>query len=553
MAKLLYSGGVPKYTSLMRDEVNSQSIVRGSTGEISKNIQSFYFSVGPTQRWKPVFSTWCMRISITAVGGGQLASAANIAPALNFPLNCWQFMHFYAGGKKIDEISEHVAEVSSLRTRLERSKAWYDSMGKQQYWDSSFKLRQNTIISDAPDGNDALVIKASADITLVNGITFAVANNVTIANGALAGQSTITLAAGTLLGCDLSVGDQLIFLSATHGNQGATVRIKAISNDTQLQVSPRIAVNGVTPYVLGDINSIIDTASTSTLANMNVLPVYNGKDTIEIQFRLPLGIEYLDEMPPGDYEYRFRGFSYSEFSKRIIESLAADKVIGANFELNVIDMYYYPYLVETDSRIDDTVIVKTIKCYEAQKRKVLSNSNQLQFTIKGNASALGFAIQDSRIGNDSQYSPGKMVSYTLAGPDAGGNPMLNRIDTQLSYYQIRYAGRYLPEPAQQDEFSGRVNRLVQSYQDTHKNGGGFFYEGGVETYDDFLTRGPFYFWQFPRDKNSYATEARVDIRFNNAVNANDLNNANCLFFFCYYKTIRMTISNGKIVAVDQSM
>lgn len=563
---LLDSNGNPKYTNLMRDEVSSKSVVRGVGGQISSNVQSYTFSVGPHQRWKPELSSWVMRIAITQNDGTQLAAEHDIAPAINCALNGWQYIHCYAGNQKIDELSEHVAEVSSIRTRLEKSKSWFDAVGEQQFWDSSYEIRQNKLISDAVDTTTSLATNRLIAADLYDIFQVTAPNQIAAANVGVFSTLTFTINGGnaipdlTLL--DLQQGDQITLGAAMGGaNPGRIVTITNIAAAV-LTVTPQIAAFGaqdVAPLDLINVSRISRVPANVT----NLISIVTGRDEYEIQFKLPLGICYLSEMPTGEYEFRLRGFSYQEFAKRFIESLVLDKtVVNANvaialnqFRLEVKDFYYYPYFVEAPTRLDDGIITKTFKCYEAQKKKILSDSNQLQFTIKGNSSALGFAVQDGRIGNDSRYSASRMVAYNNIGipPSGVGLEDDNRIDTKISYYQIKYANKYKPEPAQQDDLGAaapyRVFRIVQSYYDTFKNSGAFFYDGVMETISDYLMRGPIYFWQFPRDRNTYATEARIDLKFRQDPGSN----VNCVFFYCFYRTIKLTIKDGRIVSVDKNI
>jgi hypothetical protein len=559
---LLDRSGNPKYTDLMRDEISTKSVVRGKGGDISSNVQSFTFSVGPHQRWKPELSSWVMRIRITNIDGAtQLTEADNIAPAINAALNGWQYIHCYAGNQKIDELSEHVAEVASIRTRLEKSQPWYNSIGRQQFWDTDFNVRRNKLISDGPDPASLNSTTLVSDFAAVPNIGAIVGQGLTIT-----GTNTITLAASTLVVGDnlpLQVGDVIEFNNNNHGaaNNGRRVMVSSITSNLVFTVNPVIANNVLTNYTVGDITITQIRESNLTYANSMTIPVENGRDEYEIQFKLPLGICYLSEMPTGEYEFRLRGFSYDEFARRFIESLQANKSvarvnneIGKDFLIEVKDLFYHPFIAEAPTRMDDGVISKTFKCYEAQKKKLLATSNQLQYTIKGNSSALGFALQDGRIGNDSRYSASRMVAYNDTGiPNTGVR--LNdadRIDTQIDYYQIRYANKYRPEPAQQDDLASNANRtlrIVQSYYDTYKNSGAFFYDGVMETLEDYLQRGPIYFWQWPRDRNTYATEARIDLRMKTGVGSN----VNCVFFYCFYRTIKLTIKDGQIVSVEKNI
>lgn len=552
--QLLDKSGTPRYTDLMRDEISSKSVVRGNTGNIASNVQSFVFSVGSHQRWKPLLSSWVMKYQITDDGGNQIELADDIAPAINSPLNGWQYMHLYAGGQKIDEVSEHVAEVSALRTRLEKTKSWYDSVGRTLFWDTSFVQRQNLISADAPDFNDVLGLNLPpVDLQTIANIGFAVGGNVTIADGGVENQSQVTFAGATFTAADVAVGDVLLITADTHGDDNLqAVTIMSITDDTNIQVTPRLAANVATPYVAGDILIKRERQTTTQLQNFNVLPTYNKRDRLQVQFKLPLGACYLDEMPSGDYEFRLRGFSYTEFATRMVESINAGRALAADFKIQIDALYYHPYIVEATSRIEDETIVKAFKCYELQKKKLLSDNNQLQYNIKGNATALGFALQDGRVGSSTLYSPSRFRAFNDVGVTAGSQGRLgdgNRVDTDISYYQLRYANKFRPEPAQQDDLTARNIRITQSYLDTYKNSGSYYYEGCMETLEDYIERGPIYYWNWPRDKNTFATEARLDIK----TRANPGSNTFCCLFFCFYREIRLTLKDGRIVSVEKNI
>lgn len=544
---ILDDSGDPKYTDFFRDQISSKSIVRGLNLELADNVQSYNFSVGPTQIHKPLLSNWVAKIKILTNADIQPLLASDIAPSINMALNGWQYIHYYANQQKIDELSEHVAEVSAIRTRLEKSKSWFDSFGKNQMWDSKFRKRQNKIISDAPaDESQAEVLPSNTlDLPDVPNITFAAGNNLTIGAPA-AGTSLITLVNGTLTHASspIKVGDLITFNNATHGNNGRTVSVNSITAATTFIVSPALAAHVATAYVAGDVTIIRKSNATVNIVRNEDVLQQDGKNRIEIQFKMPLGICYVDEMPPGDYEFRIRGFTKSEFAKRLINSIAANKSLTTNFKIEIEDFYYYPYIGESPTRIDNTEIIKTFKCYQAQKKKVLSSNNQLQFTMPSNLHALGFGLMDNRIGSDTRYNPSV---FRVATPG-----FVLGEERKIIYYQLRYAGKYKPEPAQLDEFSIAANNqalyFVQSYEDTHKNSGSYYYEGAGETFDDYMLRGPLYFWQWPRDKNSYATEARLDIKFSGA----DISNMDAVMFCCFYREIKLTIQDGKITSVERS-
>ena len=560
---ILTKDGLPKYTSMRRGEIGTNTVITGANMDISANIHEFPFTIQPFERWKPLLSEWVVRFSLKANDNAtQLVKADDITLSMNAFLNPWQYITFCAGGREIEKCTD-VPQISALRTRLEKSKAWFDSVGKSRYWDVSFQERQNIFIADAPNPDQQLLSEEFIIQDLYSNYNIAIGlagNEITIADVAnTESVSLVQFDVGALVGAPalpgnlnavVNVGDEFTLGPAWNvaDEIGIKIRVLSVGANT-MNVTPRLG--GQAPYsplaLLMFINQKRTVDVNATIGDVNITNVTNSKDRRECCFKTPLGISYTDEMPPGKYAFKMRGYSIQEFGKRLIESRIADKTVGTStvggdYRIDIKEFFYQPYIVQSDKRMDDNPnYKKTVKMYELKKKKIKSDSEDLEFTIAGKANAIGFVLQDGRVGSQSLYSSSVFKAYDNIGIVGG-----LRIDNNLKQYQIKYSGLTIPEVAQEDNiYDPRTNQCTQSWIETYKNSGAYYYEGGMETEAQFLQRGNIWYWQVPRDQNSYATDLTMKLRFQGDVGLH----MNCILFYTYYKTFQMEIKNGSIKSV----
>ena len=559
--------GNPKYTKITRNRINSKSTLLGLNGAIANNTHSYPFPVGPYERWIPLLSEWKVVYRLASNAGGpprnQLASNAGICPSMNNMLNVWQNVKCYANDILLDEMNEGIAECAAVRDRLWKSKSWFDTVGKTRMWDSSEITRRNYIVNDAPLQNNNL-----ASLTIVAELYGAAGYNIGIGAGGVGNaftivnlgnaSSTITWqqnnaagVAGQALPGNLpnfiSPGDRFTF-------GGVEYTVTGVLADA-MEISPRIGAAAAANTALGQFTNI---KKIVPIANLDYnVSSYNRKDVQEQYFKFPLGIEYVNqEMPPANYRFDFKGYTYQEFAKRFIESTIAvgDRTVGVNFSIDILELYYFPYIVEVPERLDDGEVIRTFKCLESQKKHIISDRNQISFSVKSNSTELGFCLQDGRAGINSVFSPSIFRIYNGAGlPVDKSLNDANNVDKKLSYYSIKYGNQTKPVPAQEDDLNdARSLRVVQSYIETFKNSGAYYYEGGMESLNDHLLRGRIFWHLFPRDKNMYSSTAQLICNFTGIV-ANDLDTAFAILFCAFYRTIKMTIQNGQVVNVDRNI
>jgi len=107
------------------------------------------------------------------------------------------------------------------------------------------------------------------------------------------------------------------------------------------------------------------------------------------------------------------------------------------------------------------------------------------------------------------------------------NGKLDNKDLNLKQIQVSYGSVTKPATLYESGFglnnepAGLVgsldDRMVQRWISTHNHIGDLHKGGpGIETYSDWLKRGPYYHLDYSRDKNDTSTQAKVQIQYQDA-------------------------------------
>jgi len=91
----------------------------------------------------------------------------------------------------------------------------------------------------------------------------------------------------------------------------------------------------------------------------------------------------------------------------------------------------------------------------------------------------------------------------------------------LQRFFVQYGQDQKPSPdfdGKYEECDGNNHRLqsnylVHRYVDSLMNSGLYHAEGGTETYDEWLRRGPYYQFRWPKDATDRSTRASVTFQF----------------------------------------
>jgi len=133
---------------------------------------------------------------------------------------------------------------------------------------------------------------------------------------------------------------------------------------------------------------------------------------------------------------------------------------------------------------------------------------------------------------------------------------LDNTDLSLQNIQITYANISKPSTNWQSGYgvalssngaftAQGINLLEQRYHDSYEESGLDCKSNGVETYYDWLQRGPFYHFSFERDVNNKSTEIQITSNYTQNINV-----AARMFIVAHFrKTVQITTSNGLVVNV----
>jgi len=125
------------------------------------------------------------------------------------------------------------------------------------------------------------------------------------------------------------------------------------------------------------------------------------------------------------------------------------------------------------------------------------------------------------------------------------------LDTSLSIY----ADTGVPAKLTADAETTRpvVDRLLTEWQRCHHQTGLWFAEGGCETYDEWLSRGPFFFFRWPRDGTNNSTRLNFFAQTKQALSG--LGNTAQPYlgmFTLARKGVRVTTSGSRVLNVEVS-
>jgi len=119
---------------------------------------SFKFGNGIiTYRWHPATGKWWLpsrsyfktTYELSKGDGSVLTKSDNIAPNMGACSTLFQKLQYKINDKTLSEITEHVSQVDSNKTRHNKSANWMSSTGNNlNFWESSFEKRQQQIIEN---------------------------------------------------------------------------------------------------------------------------------------------------------------------------------------------------------------------------------------------------------------------------------------------------------------------------------------------------------------------------------------------------------------------
>lgn len=516
MAKLTYEQYTPQ-----RSIVGTQF----ANGEIHLK-----FSMSGSRWWIPGRSYVRMRAryGTGALGVNDPVKANDIAPNMGTMGNLFQNCEFRMAGKTISRISANMAQVDALENRLLKSKAWLDGAGASlNNWEYSQFDRVQKIASDGSSLQADDLCHAYQD-RLTMGF-LAPGQNELVATTINEGEVEFTVGVVPDVRLIWANGDYFVMLDVVY-------KVIARVDGTHITV---IRTDGE------DVVAIADA----------VRPYYRvpselaHRSNVEMIWQPPLSIFKIGHgLPAGDYELLLNPQPGTTAELLSVETSSVDKTVGdggAQFHFSPVDLYLYVATVEGPA-VSDLTYFMSLEETRCQRRNITGGSTTLTqepFQVSPSTYALTIAFQDQAAGAGTLRSQSKFkIRPNLAYP--GAELSLNRLFLQ-------YAGQSKPSPDADPSYTAPADYISSRYAESQLYSMNYFSEGSPESKKDWISRGPYYYFAWPRDGTSEATHVTANFQFAGAGVPDG--QGNVLLFDHHKKMILVSVSNGKIIdVVEQS-
>lgn len=558
--------------NLKYDEVASlRNIIDGTATNNSFGNGLIIFKWHPPSGswWIPSRSYFRIDCELSRPDGSSLQREDDIAPNMGLAGCLFSKLQYLISDRVVSEISEFVAQVDALKSRLNHTGQWLNTTGDNyNLWEASFLKRQQKVIPTGIDWNSFTMDfgpRGAADQGAGTVPTWID----TDALGAGPNQIQFVTGAGP------NATDQIIFTA----NGGQTIP----DLRTMYQVGQELFIEDgagelrVTILSFEDTNIILveggslTNAGPADVANQFREPAYHinsGSATSKAQrfsliWRPPLSIFDLPYGIPGSakHELRFTPFSNQVYQKNAIESVIADKqhtTDGANndYRFAIRNAYFYAArcdgpIVEMDQFFLDLTEVRL------QSSQITTSArSQFSLDVSPSTHALTVAFQDSAADTDTRYSQTKFKIREGNSNDAVSAPIAQELN--LSNFYIRYGGLQKPQPDYRlnygDQYDGtrvddnekNTNYLVE-VQGRNALYSGAYYDTSSETMKEFRERGIYLHWPWPKTGTDRETRVYVSTEFNELVD--DGNNAitpRLLLFNHFKKVCILRYANGNL-------
>jgi len=193
------------------------------------------------------------------------------------------------------------------------------------------------------------------------------------------------------------------------------------------------------------------------------------------------------------------------------------------------------------------------------------SSNQLDFTVPPSTLAITVWVQAGNVGNTSAIPPSKFKV-------AQGN---NTPDENLQYIQVTYGSSTKPSTLYTSDYNkangtqydlyyngntalaaaGNIaevfynssvsSRMQQRWIQSQQNAGKLGNDGGTESYLDYLDMGPYYHFDFSRDKADSSSYVNVQIQYNSNLPAG----TNLYICAWYSRQVEIAFESGVVTSV----
>lgn len=552
----------------------------------TRNVQTTAFPDGVIQfRWETGGNTWFVpdksyfriRYTLTQVradAGPFLPPLHNgdLAPNMGLAANLFKSVEVRLNGQTVERIGERLAQVDALKTRMTKSKAWMDTIGKDtNFWAHDIETRAEQISVDGYQ-REASTHGLQYGIPLgQEQAGFNVATTFTYtahaaADDPLLGSThrlTMVAAAAENLAFGASAlrsGDRVIMLDGEEEITAASPVFEVIAVVSALVMNVKIINHDASADIAAEAG--FEIAKLKNTSHNDAV----GKNSGELIWQPPLGFfDKQHAIPPGGtWTVEFDPENVSTYKKTAVQSivtalvqnrggLQADNVAG-DFDFVVDQMYLYLYTVDAN-RFDNGDYFLDIQNVRCQQENMPADSTSLiqkNFDVNGKTNAITLAFADQQAGVSTLRS---RSFFTIREGDPLANGGVSAPDGQerlLTRFYINYNNMQKPSPdfdgkyvdAVGDSTLTQTNHMVQRWADTMLQAGAYHTEGGAESFSDWMQRGAYYHFLWPKDAVENNTRVNVNYQFSAAFD--DGLNHKVMLFNWWRTAYHVVHRNGRV-------
>lgn len=237
--------------------------------------------------------------------------------------------------------------------------------------------------------------------------------------------------------------------------------------------------------------------------------------------------------------------------KKAIESFTVDVaqdsglngVDVSQIRFNVQDLNLYIATTE-GPRVDDLTYMIDIEDINCQVENVTgSGFQQKNFDVEPSTTALTVAWQAQNSGLNTLSSQSKF-KFPSTGVNAALYPSG---ELALKRFFLRYGLDQKPSPDFDPLYASPDSFITELYAETQLYSGQKFNEGSPESQQDWIDRGAYLYFAWPRDATDESTRVNINYQFDTDITVVDT--ARTLLFNHYKNVAMITVKNGRVVDV----
>ena len=539
-------------TELVYREISCQKAVNGNN--FSQGNQDFNFSIGNPTAWIPSKSYFRVRASLRAIGrvGGAVVVPAQptTADQLTFAddaLAClYNNVYFRAGGQDVSSIVNYVPQAHALKTRVMKSGAWLNSVGKSAYMmEADFQKRVTQVASD-----NILYANGQGEYVGVSLLPSIPAYVSTVTQIGTTGIAALVAIGSSFLTSGLAIGDFVVF-------GGGRYQVSAVTDATNINIRTV------------DFFPVAAGANNFPIFGLKMRRRDGGqRNIVQGLFQPPIGIFQHSE-PMGAGDYRFSMNPNTNYQRAAVQStrLNGQSLVGlltdnaglvpstdpessaitnGDFALNILDVKLYVATIKVS--IPKEISLLELMEMEITTKTITGTNMSFEFTVPSSTLALAFFSQSGNAGSNTFVSPTRFVQAS----GKNGTAILNNQNLVRSL-QITYANTTKPSTRWASTFDnvlgatagvGTANELQQRYNDDLQETRLIENHGGAESIGEWLQRGPYFYYSFSRDREDRATQVQVAVEFESIEEG-----ANIMLAAFYSRVVEISVANGSVQEV----